>query len=141
MLAHEDVQCAELPEARAEESAARMEANVWSHGEHETQAAWMSAEEAPAMESVAVRWWRFEGGAEGGGGDGVEVDGGGIRGVDGLGCGMDVSSASPLASPQWSGSLSNTSSHGKDVCGSGRFEARRAIASFWDATKYSVRFL
>ena len=141
MLAHEDVQRAELLEARAEESAARIEANARSHGEHEARAAWMSAEEARAMESVAARWWRFEGGAEGGGGDGVEVDGGGIRGADGLGCGMDVSSASPLTSPQWSSLLSNTSSHGKDVCGSGRFEARRAIASFWNATRYSVRFL
>ena len=56
MLAHEDVQCAELLEARAEESAARIEANARSHGEHETRAAWMSAEEARAMESVAVRW-------------------------------------------------------------------------------------
>ena len=62
MLAHEDVQRAELLEARAEESAARIEANARSHGEHETRAARMSAEEARAMESAAARWWRFEGG-------------------------------------------------------------------------------
>ncbi len=62
MLAHEDVQRAELLEARAEESAARIEANARSHGEHETRAAWMSAEEARAMETAAARWWRLEGG-------------------------------------------------------------------------------
>ena len=50
------------PRIEAEESAARIEANARSHAEHEMRAAWMSAEEARAMESVAARWWRFEGG-------------------------------------------------------------------------------
>ena len=62
MLAHEDVQRAELLEARAEESAARIEANARSHAEHEMRAAWAHAEEAMAMEAAAARWWRFEGG-------------------------------------------------------------------------------
>ncbi len=62
MLAHEDVQRAELLEARAEESAARIEANARSHAQHEVRAAWLSAVEARAMESAAARWWRFEGG-------------------------------------------------------------------------------
>ena len=84
MLAHEDVQRAELLKARAEESAARIEANARSHAEHEMRAAWAHAEEAMAMEAAAARWWRFPGGAVGGGGNGGEGDGGGIRGRGGL---------------------------------------------------------
>ena len=62
MQAQQEVQRAELLEARAEESAARIEANARSHAEHEMRAAWRSAEEARAMEAAAARWWRFEGG-------------------------------------------------------------------------------
>ncbi len=80
MQAQQEVQRAELLEARAEESAARIEANARSHAEHEMRAAWAHAEEAMAMEAAAARWWRFPGGAVGGGGNGGEGDGGGSRG-------------------------------------------------------------